>query len=141
MSSALAVTILAGGCGGRSSVVVHDEDGKVIAEARVPDSGRFALEYRHSYYEVAARETFSVDGEGFRMVEIASPSEAVLDYYELAGSKRRNGWMRLIPDHPQHFERLPLIATPVGRRTLEVGGERYPLYGAAPRHVTIEVED
>jgi hypothetical protein len=29
----------------------------------------------------------------------------------------------------------------VGRRTLEVGGERFELYGAAPRHVTIEVED
>jgi hypothetical protein len=141
VSAVLAVTMLAAGCGGGRSVVVHDEDGKVIAEARLPDSGRFALEYRHSYYKVAARETFSADDDGFGLVEVASPSEAVLDYYELAGSKRRDGWMRLVPDRPQHFERLPLIATPVGRRTLEVGGERYPLYGAAPRHVTIEVED
>jgi hypothetical protein len=141
VSAALVATIVSAGCGGERSVVVHDEDGKVIAEARLPDSGRFAIEYRHSYYEVAARESFAVDDAGFAMVEVASPSEAVLDYYELAGTKRRDGWMRLVPDRPRHFERLPLIATPVGRRTLEVGGERYPLYGAAPRHVTIEVED
>ena len=131
---------LARGGGGRS-VVVHDEDGSVLAKARLPASGRFALEYRHSYYRVAARESFAADSSGVRMIEVASPSEAVLDYYELPGSKRRDGWMRLTPARPQHFARLPVIATAVGRRTLEVDGRRYPLYGAAPRHVTIEVED
>ena len=139
--AALAGTLLLTGCGGGRSVIVHAEDGTVLAEARLPASGRFALEYRHSYYRVAARESFAADGSGFRMVEIASPSEAVLDYYELAGRKHRDGWMRLTPARPQHFARLPLIATAVGRRTLEVGGERYPLYGDTPRHVTIEVED
>jgi hypothetical protein len=136
----LAAAAALAGCGG-SSVVVRDEDGGVLAEARLPASGRFALEYRHSYYRAPARESFAVDGSGFRMVEVASPSEAVLDYYALEGTKRRGGWMRLDVAHPGRFERLPLIATPVGRRTLEVGGERYALYGGAPRHVTIEVED
>jgi hypothetical protein len=42
---------------------------------------------------------------------------------------------------PQRFDRLPLIATATGRRTLAVGGERHPLYAAAPRHLTIEVEE
>ena len=45
------------------------------------------------------------------------------------------------PRGPQRFERLPLIATATGRRTLAVGGRRYPLYGAAPRHLTIAVEE
>jgi hypothetical protein len=122
-------------------VVARDEHGDVLAEAPLPRSGRFAIEYRHSYYGVPARESFTADESGFRMVEVASPSEAVLDYYELAGTKRRSGWMRLTPTRPRHFERLPLIATSVGRRTLEVGGRRYALYGREPRHVIIEVED
>jgi hypothetical protein len=140
VSFVLAGAFVLAGCGGRS-VVVRDQDGDVLAVARLPASGSFAIEYRHSYYRVPARESFTADGSGFRMVEVASSSEAVLDYYELAGTKRRGGWMRLIPSRPRHFERLPLIATPTGRRTLEVGGRRYPLYDRAPRHVTIEVED
>jgi hypothetical protein len=140
MLGMLAGAFVLAGCGGRS-VVVRDEDGVVLAKARLPASGRFAIEYRHSYYRVPAREEFTADESGFRMVEIASPNEAVLDYYELAGTKRRSGWMRLTPARPRHFERLPLIATPVGRRTLEVGGRRYALYDGAPRHVTVEVED
>jgi Domain of unknown function (DUF1850) len=140
MLGVLAGAFVLAGCGGRS-VVVRDEDGVVLAEARLPASGRFAIEYRHSYYRVPAREEFTADESGFRMTEIASPNEAVLDYYELAGTKRRSGWMRLTPARPRHFERLPLIATPVGRRTLEVGGRRYALYDEAPRHVTVEVED
>ncbi len=140
MLAVLAGAFVLAGCGERS-VVVRDADGDVLAEARLPASGRFAIEYRHSYYRAPAREVFTADESGFRMVEVASPNEAVLDYYELAGTKRRGGWMRLSPARPRHFERLPLIATPVGRRTLEVGGRRYALYDGAPRHVTIAVED
>ena len=145
MKRGLSVAVLVGaflvdGCGGRS-VVVREQDGDVLAEARLPASGSFAIEYLHSYYRAPARESFTADESGFRMAEIASPSEAVLDYYELAGTKRHGSWMRLIPARPRHFERLALIATPTGRRTLEVGGRRYALYDETPRHVTIEVED
>ncbi|HYM57738.1 MAG TPA: DUF1850 domain-containing protein [Solirubrobacteraceae bacterium] len=133
--------VMLSGCGGRT-VVVRSEGGDVLVRADVPASGRFALEYLHSYYREPARESFTVDGSGFAMVEVASPSEAVLDYYELAGRKRPGGWMRLTPARPRHFERLALIATATGRRTLAVGGRRYPLFaGAAPRHITIEVQD
>lgn len=128
------------GCGERS-VVVRDQDGEVLAKSALPADGSFALEYRHSYYGVAARERFSADGDGFRMIGVESPSEAVLDYYELAGTKRAGAWKALVPSAPQRFKRLPLIATPVGRRTLAVDGRRYPLFGGAPRHVTIEVEE
>jgi hypothetical protein len=140
MLALLAGAVVLTGCGGRS-VVVRDEDGVVLAEARLPASGRFAIEYRHSYYRVPAREEFAADESGFRMVGVASPNEAVLDYYELAGTKRRSGWIRLTVARPRRFERLPLIATPVGRRTLEVGGRRYALHDGAPRHITVEVED
>jgi len=89
---------------------------------------------------VPAREEFRARGSAFRMVEVGSPSEAVLDYYEIAGAKRLGPWSTLAPTHPLSFERLPLIATAKGRRTLAVGGRRYPLYRAAPRHLTIAIE-
>ena len=137
---ALAGALLAAGCGGRD-VVVRDDGGRVLVKAALPESGRFALEYRHSYYRVPAREQFEADGSRFRMVGVESPSEAVLDYYALAGAKTAGRWMALAPAHPRRFDRLPLIATATGKRTLEVGGERYPLYATAPRHLTIELEE
>ena len=139
--AALAGALLAAGCGGERTVVVRDDDGDVLVQARLPESGRFALEYRHSYYRVPAREEFRAGDSGFRMVGVGSSSEAVLDYYELAGAKRLGPWATLAPAHPQRFDRLPLIATAKGRRTLAVGDRRYPLYGAAPRHLTIAVEE
>ena len=137
---ALAGALLAAGCGGRE-VVVRDDGGRVLVREALPADGRFALEYRHSYYRVPARERFEAAGAGFRMTAVESPSEAVLDYYAIAGAKTPGRWMALAPARPQSFERLPLIATATGRRTLEVGGERHPLYAKAPRHLTIEVEE
>jgi hypothetical protein len=138
---ALAGALLAGGCGGRGGGVGRGPGPGGGEAAALPASGRFAIEYRHSYYRVPARERFEADGTGFRMVGVESPSEAVLDYYELAGTKSPGRWMALAPARPRRFDRLPLIATATGRRTLAVAGERYPLYGRVPRHLTIEVED
>ena len=140
MLLALTGALLAAGCGGRD-VVVRDDGGRVLVKAALPESGRFALAYRHSYYRVPAREQFEAGAGGFRMVGVESPSEAVLDYYAMAGAKTAGPWMALTPARPRRFDRLPLIATATGRRTLVVGGERYPLYAKAPRHLTIEVED
>jgi len=56
-------------------------------------------------------------------------------------SKRRGLEGASAIQRPGDFDRLPLIATPTGRRTLAVAGKRYPLYARAPRHLTIEVED
>lgn len=124
-----------------TSVVVRD--GKVVSRSPLPDSGRFEIEYVHSYYEVPATEHFVEENSGFELVEISSTSEAVLDYYELEGSKEADGnLLRLVPDQPQSFDALPLIATEKGRRTLVVSGERFPLYeGGGSRHVTIRVEE
>ena len=120
---------------------MRDDGGRVLVKAALPESGRFAIEYRHSYYRVPARERFDAAGTGFRLVGVESPSEAVLDYYEMAGTKTPGRWMALAPAKPRHFDRLPLIATVTGRRTLAVAGQRYPLYARAARHLTIEVED
>ncbi|MGH2822285.1 MAG: hypothetical protein ACRDLY_04535, partial [Thermoleophilaceae bacterium] len=70
-----------------------------------------------------------------------SPSAAVLDYYALEGERRRRGgWLQIVPTDRRRYERLPLIATATGRRTLLVGDERIPLYARHARHLTITAE-
>jgi Domain of unknown function (DUF1850) len=126
--------------GGSPHVVARDADG-VVAELRLPASGQFALEYRHSYYRVPARETFRATGDGFELVAISSPSEAVLDYYEIEGTReRRGGVWTLRPTRPAQFGQMALAATETGRRTLVAGDDRVPLYGGDDVHLRLEVE-
>jgi uncharacterized protein DUF1850 len=123
-------------------VVVADERGQELARAPLPASGRFALSYRHSVYRAEVTETFAADGDRFRLVAVASPSEAVLDYYELAGRRRPEGggWL-LEPVATPQMASLPLIASERGRRTLVVDGRRLPLYrpGEPPVRVLLSV--
>jgi hypothetical protein len=125
--------------GGPPHVVARTAGGERVAELRVADT--FALEYVHSYYRQPARETFRLRPEGFELVAIASPSAAVLDYYEVEGERtRRGGWWTLRPARPARFRTLALAATDVGRRTLVAGGRRAPLYGHGDVHLRIGVE-
>ena len=96
---ALAGALLAAGCGGRRSSSATTAAACLVREA-LPADGRFALEYRHSYYRVPARERFEAAGGGFRMIAVESPSEAVLDYYAIAGAKTPGRWMALAPAQP-----------------------------------------
>ena len=126
--------------GGSPHVVARGADG-VVADLRLPASGAFALEYRHSYYRVPARETFRATDDGFELVAISSPSEAVLDYYEIEGSReRRGGIWTLRLARPTEFGQMGLAATQTGRRTLVVGDRRAPLYRGDDVHLRLEVE-
>jgi hypothetical protein len=123
-------------------VVVRDEAGHEVVRAELPAGGAFALAYRHSYYGAPARERFAADGSGFRLRSLASPSAAVLDYYALRGRRtHEGGWLRLVPQEQRRYERLPLIATAKGMRSLLVGERRFPLYGRDARHLTLTVEE
>jgi Domain of unknown function (DUF1850) len=128
--------------GGGPAVVVADERGRELVRVRLPASGRFALRYRHSVYRAEVTETFAAGDGGFRLVTIASPSEAVLDYYELEGRRAASGplW-RLEPAASPRLASLPLVATEVGRRTLVVGDRQVPLFasGGAPAHLVLTV--
>jgi Domain of unknown function (DUF1850) len=127
--------------GGSPHVVARTAGGDVVAELRLPASGEFALEYRHSYYRRPARETFRLAGDGFELVAVSSPSEAVLDYYELEGTReRRGGVWTLRPARRPWFEEMALAATAVGRRTLVAGERRVPLYGGDDVHLRLGVE-
>ena len=136
----LLAAALALGAGHGPRVVATDRDGRTIAE--LPADRGFALTYRHSYYRQPAAERFELAGEGFRLTEIASPSQAVLDYYEAEGTRTRGagGWWTLKLAEPVRFDRMALAATGVGRRTLVADGERVPLYGRTVQHLTIGVE-
>lgn len=127
--------------GGSPHVVARTAAGDVVADLRLPASGEFALEYRHSYYRRPARETFRTSGDGFALVAISSPSEAVLDYYEIEGARsRRDGVWTLRPARPARFDELALAASAVGRRTLVAGDRRAPLYGGDDVHLRLGVE-
>jgi hypothetical protein len=127
--------------GGPPHVVARSVDGGEVAELRLPPSGRFALEYLHSYYREPARETFrALDDGTFELVAISSPSQAVLDYYEIDGTRSsRAGVWTLRPARPARFDGMALAATTTGRRTLVAGDDRAPLYGGDV-HLRIEVE-
>ena len=126
-----------------SSVVAREEDGRAVAREELAGSGRFEIEYVHSYYRAPVVERFVADGEGgFALVGISSTNDGVLDYYAVPGRKAADGrWLNLELDREQSFEELPLIATPKGRKTLVVSGERFPLFGeGGPAHLTLRVE-
>jgi hypothetical protein len=124
--------------------VTGADDGRLVAARVLPAPGRFELRYRHSYYRVEAVESFVTDPNGgFRLVEVGSPSQAVLDYYGLTGrTHREGGWLRLELRQPQRFERLPLAATGLGRRTLVVDDRAVTLAppGGEPVHLVVAVE-
>jgi len=127
---------------GAPVVVVADERGREVASLPLPPSGQFALQYRHSVYRAEVTETFTTQDAGFRLVAVASPSEAVLDYYELEGRRVVDGsWRRLEPAAARRLDALPLVATELGRRTLVVGPRRLPLFepGQGPARLVLTV--
>ena len=137
LAAALGALALAGGS---PHVVARATDGHVVADLRLAEPA-FALEYRHSYYGVPAREGFRVRDDGsFELAAVSSPSEAVLDYYEIEGTReRRGGWWTLRPARPAQFDGMALAASATGRRTLVAGDRRAALWGDAV-HLRLAVE-
>jgi hypothetical protein len=137
----LAVCALSACADDTPHVVVREVDGADVVDTALPDSGRFALTYRHSVYRAPAEERFRADGDDFLLEAVVSPSEAVLDYYAIEGRRtRRNGRWVLTLAHPARFHDMALAATAVGRRTLAVDGRTYPLWTDGPaRHMRVGV--
>ncbi len=123
-------------------VAARDERGGGVS-LPLPADRSFALRYRHSLIGAPAEARFRADERGFALEAIASPSRAVLDYYERAGRVGREGdrWVLRL-DRPARFRTMALAATGVGRRTLVAGPRSAPLYPAGGRvaHLEIGVE-
>jgi hypothetical protein len=124
--------------------VASVEDGRRIESMPLPAAGRFEMYFRQSIYDADAYEYFVADHDaGFALVALRSTNEGVLDYYALEGRRTHIGrWTHLVLDQPQHFDRLPIVGTRLGRRTLIVGDRRLPLAGldGSTRHLVITVE-
>ncbi len=109
----------------------------------LPRSGVFAIGYVHSVYHAPSAEVFTVEDGRFTMRAVVSDSGGVLDYYALDGERSRlpGGRWLLRLAVPVTYDELPLIATPIGRRTLLAGGRCLPLYPASgARQVRVAVE-
>ncbi|HEU5156749.1 MAG TPA: hypothetical protein VFU43_07105 [Streptosporangiaceae bacterium] len=117
------------GPGAWSVVALDAATGRPVAARPLPASGAFALAYVHSAYRAPTAELFAAAGRRFTMYAVASPNEAVLDYYAVPGARaRRMGWWVLRLDRPVLLDELSLIGTPVGRRTLVTAAGCVPLY-------------
>jgi hypothetical protein len=151
VASAAAVVLLAAGLATLAltrpdrapALVVAADDGDEVLRVPLPADGRFELRYVHSVYRAEAAERFTAEpGGGFRLVAVASPSEAVLDYYDVQGARTTEpGRLRLDLAMPQRFDKLPLVATTTGRRTLVAGAAQVPLYtDAGPAALVLTIE-
>ena len=86
------------------------------------------LRYRHSVYGQPAVEEFAVTPAGLRLVRLASPSVAVLEYYARPEPIRPapEGYeIRVLSGPP--VPRLTLLASETGQRTVRFGGRELPL--------------
>jgi hypothetical protein len=126
--------------GGSPHVVARAADGEVVAELRLAQPA-FSVEYRHSYYGAPARESFRVREDGsFELAAVSSPSEAVLDYYEIDGTRERRG--RLVDAAARAAGALRRDGAGGHRnrrRTLVAGDRRVALWGDAV-HLRLAVE-
>jgi hypothetical protein len=125
-------------------VVVTTAGGERVAAVPLPLAGVFTLEYRHSVYAAPVVESFEAAADGsFALVAVSSPSEAVIDYYALEGTRSQaGGWWHERLARPARFDELRVAGTAVGQRTLAACGRQVPLFapGAAARHVALRVE-
>jgi hypothetical protein len=142
IAAAAVTTAIPAGAVGPSPALVVDDGKAARSVTRLAAGEQVELMYIHSIYGAAARERFRADRGGLTMTEVVSRNDAVLDYYAVDGTRSvdADGWRTLVLAEPVHFESLPLVATPVGERTVVVRGQCYPLYTGQPgRHLSITV--
>lgn len=112
----------------RQSVIVTDDDGRILARLALDEIGTFSLRYRNSLYGTLAEERFAVHGERFRLDELAAEQLAVLEeYYAVVEAPIRaandNEWYEAPPAYELELERLTVAATELGERTILVEGQ------------------
>lgn len=125
---ALSCWLVAGSVAGAphgTTVVVTDDDGRVLARLPLDESQAFSLRYRNSLYGTLAEERFVVDGGRFRLDELAAQQLAVLEeYYAVVAAPvlAATDWYHAPPAYALALERLTVAATDLGERTIQVEG-------------------
>ena len=125
---ALVCGLMAGsGAAARSgqTIIVSDDDGRVLARLALDESRAFSLGYRNSLYGSLAEEHFVVEGGGFRLDHLSAQELAVLEeYYAVSEAPVRVAdWWSAPPAYELVLERLTVAATDLGERTILVGGQ------------------
>jgi|SRR5690606_34017610 len=95
----------------------------------LPGAG-FSIRYRHSIFQVGVEERFRPAPQGFALVEVASTTEEIADYYAFPRGRlvAASGHWRLLPGQDLTLSApLRIRATPLGRRSLVVGERCVPL--------------
>ena len=124
-----------------------------VTLARLPlqDQAPLRLTYVHSIYRQPGVEEFAVAADGLALARLASPSEAVLEYYarpEPITPASEGYEVRIQPcRNPGACAQqaaqptLSVLVSALGRRTLSYAGRELPLYELAADggHVTLQV--
>ena len=113
------------------------EPGRSTVLFAVPDRGRVALAYRHSLWGVTVLEIFEATAGGLRLIGVEAATPELDSYYHIPGARlvRQGAVYRLeVPPGPSVPE-VRVRATPVGRRTLVVGGRCLQLERVGPEVV------
>ena len=134
-----------------SMQVVDTTTRATLARLPIQDQGPLRLTYMHSIYRRPGVEEFAVDASGLVLARLASPSEAVLEYYvrpEPVVPAPEGYEIRIQPcrelspcAQPAVQPTLPVLVSALGRRTLSYAGRELPLYELAAEsgHVTLQV--
>lgn len=111
-----------------------EASGRIVAVFPASRGDEFSLTYLHSVYRQPAAEDFVVEAAGFSLARIASPSEAVLEYYGRHEPivRTETGYeVRPAARRRVHVESLRVLASVEGARTLVMGMDRAPLFATS----------
>jgi hypothetical protein len=122
-------------------LVITREDGHVMWRVPVSSGTPLVLAYTNSIYQAPTEELLIVTPDGFRLTEVRSTSEAVLQYNALPPPYARRGLFLTALAQADLPARLPLRIGQTGRQRLLVGGQTLPLFAAGTgRRVTLEIK-
>ncbi len=113
-----------------AALAVADESGTVLWRVDVAEGTPVVLRYTNSLFLAPVWERFEVRGGRLHLLEVASTSEAVLEYNRHEPPYRRDGTRLIASVRGVALDVLPLRVGERGRPTLEVGGVTIPLYEA-----------
>jgi hypothetical protein len=122
-------------------LVVTAEDGHVMWRVPVRLGTPLVLAYTNSIYRAPTEELLVVTSDGFRLTEVRSTSEAVLQYNALHPPYSRRGAYVAAATHAELPGLLPLRIGQTGRQRLIVDGRTLPLFTAGTgTRVTLEIK-
>lgn len=113
-----------------TALIVADERGVALWRLTVAEGSVVMLQYTNSLYLAPVQERFEVRGGRLQLIQVASTSEAALEYNRHPGPYRRSGAWLIASVSGVTLDVLALRVGERGRPTLEVDGATLPLYQA-----------